>query len=232
MKLMMVLASCLGLLLPVIAAAGEPVILPSLLGPPSADQVILIVEETDILPPRNKNDTTGVGLEQVDLAKNHNVMKGYNNVVLDGYRLRDGEIVKNKYVPEAVRTAYEIFGALGPYDYALTYYFRSNRSQLENQCYYEGAMVFRLKPGVINYIPKTLQPPLYDGNPADAAVKLDTAKLRRVLAKYPVSQLDIAVPDIVAIIKYRPDKLDQVMGGNKCSYKDDFTVVRQLMPVQ
>lgn len=227
-KFVIMLTACLALALPAVALAAEPTLLDKIVGPPTADRVVLVVEDTDILPPRNANDTTGPNFDQVDLAKNHNVMDGFNHVDLGGYRLRDGEIVKGKFAKEAVPTAYSIFGAPGAYDYALTFYFRSNRSQVENQCYYEQAVVFRLKPGVINYIPKNLQPPLYDGSPVDSAsLKPDTVELQRVLAKYPLSQMEIAVPDIVAIVKYTPDKFDRVMSHNPCSYKDDFTVVRE-----
>jgi hypothetical protein len=230
-KFTALLAACLSAVLPVIAMAAKPSFLEKVVGPPSAERVVLIVEDPGILPPRNNNDTTGVGFDQVDLAKNHNVMEGYNNVYLGGTQLKEGEIVKGWFPKEAVPTAYHIFGAPGAYDYALTSYSRTNRAAVENQCYYEQAVVFRLKPGVINYIPKTLQPPLYDGNPVDSAtLKPDTTELRRVLAKYPVSQMEIVVPDVVAIIKYSPNKFDRVMSHNPCSYKDDFTVIRQLMP--
>lgn len=230
---MAAVAGCVALALPAVGSAKSPVPYPplqKLVGPPSADQVVLIVEDTEILPNRGGKDMTGTSFTQVDLTKKHSVMDGFNDVWIGGQQIRDGEVIKDKFAPDAPRTAYQLFGAPGPYDYALTFYSRSNGAWLENQCYYESAIVFRLKPGVINYIPKTLQPPLYDGRPVDT-LKPDTTELRRVLARFPMSQMEVALPDVVAIVKFSPDKFDRAMGGNKCSYKDDFTITHEFMPV-
>lgn len=188
------------------------------------ERVVLVTEDTSILPYRSAADSTGVSMEQVDLATNHNVMVGFNEAYISGYRLGDNGMPWDKSGQGVARTRFEMASAPGAFDYALTTFYRTNGTVLDNQCFYENALVFRLKPGVVNYIPKELQPPLYHGQPTPDVATLDLAELRRVLAVHPIGSLSIAIPDIVAIVKFKPDGLAL---GQECAYSNDFTVLQR-----
>jgi hypothetical protein len=199
--------------------------LSAVLDPAVSGRIAVVVEDTDNLPARSANDATGGVLYQVDLAKKHYIMVGLNPSYLANFRVDDGDLVKGRFSDAAPATRYNIAAApAGAVDVTLPIYYRNDGRLLENKCYYENAIVYRLKPGVINYIPKELQLPLYDLRRFEVQpAHPDTGDLHRVLARFPLGHMDIAMPDVVAIVKFAPDKLDP----SACQYNYDFTILKQ-----
>jgi hypothetical protein len=224
--LLKILAAASALLLADCQNANDAAYIPmhEVFDPASSGRTAVVMEDTGILPLRGPKDDAGPSLNQVDLAKNHDVMVGLNPAFLADYRVPEADIVKDRVAPDAPMTRFTIFNApQGASDYALTYYYRTDGRMLENRCYYQNAIVYRLKPGVINYIPKEMQPPLYNWSSFDAVfVSPDTRELRRVLARFPLAQMEIATPQIVAIVKFSPNKL-----GSRCDYNEDFAILKQ-----
>jgi hypothetical protein len=216
----MMFASC--------ASANDAAFVPLLdvVNATSPERVVLVLENTSNLPSRSERDSVGAMLTQVELDKNHTAMVGFNEAYIAGYDLHDGEVAGKRFADGAPRSPYQIFSAPGPFQYALTEYYRNNGTILENVCYFKRSVVFQLKPGVVNFIPKRLQPPIYDGRPLDSAArKPDTTELKRILSRFPIGAMDIAVPDVVAIVEFVPDQLDRVLSANDCSYTNDFRIV-------
>lgn len=195
-----------------------------------AREAILVTENNGVLPRRTDREFTGVGFTQVDLATNHSVMVGFNEAYIAGYDLMDGEATDRGYAEGAGRTNYEIFRApgTGGYDYALVYNYRNDGTWLENICYYAHASVYRLRPGVINFIPASIQPPRYDGSRVDVSqVATDTTELRRVLSRFPIGTMEVVVPEVVAVVQFAPDRMDRALSGNRCSFINDFTILQR-----
>jgi hypothetical protein len=150
-------------------------------------------------------------------------MVGFNHAWLRGTDLRDGELREgsNAYVTGAPLVRYEIFSAPGT-DYALTAHYRSDGAWVDVVCYGRAAIVYRLQPGAINCIPTELQPPRYDGTAVGVPSASDeSAELRRILARFPIGQMEIVVPRVAAVISY------EFTGGqgNGCRTRDDFTIL-------
>lgn len=216
----MMFASC--------ASANDAAFVPLLdvVNATSPERVVLVLENTANLPARSEKDSVGTMLTQVDLAAGHTAMIGFNEAYIVGYALHDGDVVGKRFAEGAPRAPYEILSAPGAFQYALTEYYRNNGTILENVCYFKRSVVFQLKPGVVNFIPKRLQPPIYDGRPLDSAArKPDTTELKRIISRFPIGAMDIAVPDVVAIVEFVPDQLDRVLSANDCSYTNDFRIV-------
>lgn len=214
------LASC--------ASANDAAFVPLLdvMNATSPERVVLVLENTSNLPSRNDKDSVGAMLTQVELDKNHTAMVGFNEAYIAGYDLRDGEVVGKRFADGAPRSPYQIFSAPGPFHYGLTEYYRNNGTILENVCYFRRTLVFQLKPGAINFIPKDLQPPIYNiERPPPSDFAPDTTELRRILSRFPVGAMDVVVPDVVAIVEFVPDQLDRVLSANDCSYTNDFRIV-------
>lgn len=207
--------------------------LADVVNPGASGRVVLIVEETANWPYQSEQDVMGALIHQVDLSKKHAIMDGLDPLYLYSiYGLRDGDIVDGAFAPGAPRTPYMIAGAPGPFDYALTDYTRQSRGFWEDKCYYKGALVYRLQPGVINYIPKELQPPLYAGlDSASETFKPDTTALKKILSRFPISGMAIVVPKLVAIISYSPPSGVSRLFGDRCVYGNDFTILKQVEPV-
>lgn len=188
-------------------------------------RIVFVTEDSMNLPFRGDRDViAGASYTQVDLATQHAVMVGLNPAYMTGYRLYDGDATDDRgFAQGSARTRFQIASAPGPVDYALTLYYRNDGVWLENKCYYDNAIVFRLKPGVINYIPKELQPPLFRGR-VNPAWHPDTTELQRVLKRFPISNMPIEVARVVAIVKFAPNKFEQALGG-RCFYNDDFTIL-------
>jgi hypothetical protein len=194
-----------------------------------SQEVIIVTEDSGVLPLRNPQEGRGKSFTQVDLATNHSVMIGFNEHYIVGYDLYDGDATEDGYAAGAVKTNYQIFRGRGAFDYALTHDYRidGRAGWVETVCYYRHAVVYRLRPGVINYIPASLQPPRYDGSRVTSPPTPDTAELRRVLARFPIGALDIAVPDVVAVVQFAPDRMDQALSSNRCSFTNDFTILQR-----
>lgn len=196
------------------------VVLNDLMTGASPDKIVLILEDTENLPRRSARDSTGAATTQVNLAKGRVDRK----VLQFAERLNDGGVGKAGFAGE--RTPYQVVAAIPPFDYAVTFFYRNDGVYLENLCFYQRAIVFRLKPGFINYIPKNWQPPLSNGKtpPAGGPTTLP-ADLKGLLAKFPISSMEAVIPDPVAVVQFGPDGLAQAFGGEECRFSEDFKVV-------
>lgn len=189
---------------------------------PPEPRTLIVVEEAGVLPATSKAPLAGVQFTQVDLESRQNVMVGYNHAWLAGHVLREGDLKENEndFAAGAAPLPYEIFNAWGT-DYALTSRHRTNNLRVEVVCYGSAALVYRLRSGAINFIPKELQAPLYKGvPPSEAAMAETTADVRRALERFPVGRdMELAVPDVVAVIGY------EFANDSDCRTFDEFTII-------